>query len=219
VFGNLFESPQHAATLVTWVIFLVSFLIGSIPFGLIIARVFKIKAEAMKLSRVRDALSPGLLTTFFLDISKGVIAVLLASPLGYQALSAVLGIQTVTSGGDSRASISWAAGLFAVIGHCYSPWLHFRGGNGVAVAFGITLMLSPVSALCGLLGFSLTFLHKRITSLSSVAGLCLTAIAYLVLSPLGAHLWIGAVMLFLILVRHEANIDALLENREATLDS
>jgi glycerol-3-phosphate acyltransferase PlsY len=76
------------------------------------------------------------------------------------------------------------------------------------------LVLSPISALFGFLGFVFTFLFSRIASLSSIVGLILSAVCYLVMNSTGVHLFVGAAIIFLILIRHEANIDALLDNRE-----
>ncbi|MBI2711696.1 MAG: glycerol-3-phosphate acyltransferase, partial [Bdellovibrio sp.] len=81
-------------------------------------------------------------------------------------------------------------------------------------AFGVILFLAPTAAGCGLFGFVLTYFYRRIVSLASLAGLGTAAVSYLVLNPIGVHLWSGAALALLVLIRHEKNIDALLENRE-----
>jgi len=204
-----------------WVVYLISFLLGSIPFGVIVARIFHVKDLRHKgsgnigttnVARVAGFWPAGFIT-FFLDMSKGMLSIVLAMPVGCNLLIRILG-GTESDQFELSPVVIWAAGFFSVLGHCHSPWLHFRGGKGVATGFGVILTLSPVSALVGVCGFFMMFYHKRIVSLSSIAALILTGIVYLVIHPVGMHLWVGAALLLLILVRHEANIDALLENRE-----
>jgi glycerol-3-phosphate acyltransferase PlsY len=189
----------------------ICFFIGTIPFNLLIARVFKVGvtpgSQGMKFW-------PAGFITVLLDICKGIVAVVLATPTGIDLLSGLLGSATNVFDVEVSPLSIWSAGFFAILGHCFSPWLHFRGGKGVATAFGAVLVLSPIPALFGLVGFVLTFLHRGIVSLSSISGLIVAAVAYLVLNPVGVHLWMGAAMCFLVLLRHEVNIDALLENRE-----
>ncbi len=200
----------------------VSFFIGSIPFGLLIARIFKIKE--FRRPAPHGLLRPHLAETtnfwpvgvlnIFLDFAKGVLALLLVSPVGYRLLGMFLRDSGDLGIHDESLVLTWASGLFVVLGHCFSPWLRFRGGKGVATTFGVILVLSPVSALFGLLGFGLFFFYSQITSLASIAGLICAAVGYLVLNTVGIQLWVGVVMIFLVLLRHEANIDALLEQRE-----
>jgi glycerol-3-phosphate acyltransferase PlsY len=225
--NNLLSGPQGLKGLqeiLPWVIFLISFLLGSIPFGLIVARIFHVtdltakgsgNIGASNVSRVVGFWPAGFIT-FVLDVSKGMLSIGLAMPLGCRFIARIMGSPEVDNLELSYMAV-WAAGFFAVLGHCYSPWLHFRGGKGVATGLGVAIVLSPISATIGMFGFAIMFFHKRIASLSSIAGLVLTAVVYLVIHPVGVHLWVGAALLFLILVRHEANIDALLENREKPL--
>lgn len=206
-------------------VLLCAFLLGSIPFGLIIARLFNVKdltskgsgnIGASNVSRVAGFWPAGFLT-FVLDVCKGVVAVFFATPTGYQFLSVLfLGGTQEVSEVPLSIPVIWGAGFLAVFGHCYSPWLNFKGGKGVATALGVILVLSPISAIFGALAFVLTFIFKRIASLASLAGLFSASVTYLILNPVGVHLCIGAAMLMMILIRHERNIDALLENRETS---
>jgi glycerol-3-phosphate acyltransferase PlsY len=205
-----------------WLIFLIAFLLGSIPFGLIIARMFKVNdlykkgsgnIGASNVSRVVGFWPAGF-ATFILDVAKGVAAVWLATPVGCHLMTLVLGGSIELHSCQFDTIVIWSAGLFAILGHCYSPWLHFKGGKGVATSLGVILILSPISALFGILAFALTFIFKRVASLASIAGLGVATVTYLVFNPTGIHLCVGSAMILLILIRHEANIDALLENRE-----
>lgn len=217
-------SVVHTIDFLRALIFLLAFLLGSIPFGLLIAKLFHVHKNSGKLhenknqdiseiSSIEDFWPAGFIT-FSLEVTKGVLAVLLASPAGYRGLSVLLMSEPTLGNFELDPIIAWTAGFFAILGHCYSPWLHFKGGKGVATGLGVVMMLSPISALFGVCGFILSFLHRRIISMSSIAGIGLAAITHLVLYPGGLYLWVSAAMVFFVLMRHEANIDALLENRE-----
>lgn len=196
----------------------VAFLLGSIPFGVLISKIFSgknIQKEgsgnigATNVSRIYGFWPAGFLV-FLFDFLKGVLAVFLMQETG-----ARLWAEPWTGGTAAfPETVVWTAGFLAVLGHCFSPWLRFYGGKGVATGFGVALMLAPGSALIGLLAFVLVFFSQRIGSLASLSGLMLAAVSYVVWNEAGAHLWAGAAIVFLIVIRHESNIDALLEDRE-----
>jgi glycerol-3-phosphate acyltransferase PlsY len=78
----------------------------------------------------------------------------------------------------------------------------------------VILILSPLAGVVGLIAFGLTFREKKTGSLASLAGLLTVAVTHWVLRPAGTYLWFAGALVFLILIRHESNIDALLQNRE-----
>jgi glycerol-3-phosphate acyltransferase PlsY len=193
-----------------------AFFVGSIPFGLLVARIFKIEKlrekgsgniGATNVTRVGGFWPAGFLT-LLLDTLKGALPVALA---GSPDLSTVVPEAHELSG----ASL-WAIGLFAVVGHCYSPWLKFKGGQGVATGLGVIFVLTPYAAAFGVLGFIYAFLWKRIGSLASISGLATASVVHLVLYPLHPSLWIGGLMVAVILFRHESNLDQLLEGKESS---
>src|SRR5208282_5271236 len=115
----------------------VAYLLGSIPFGLLIAHVLGGKdvrkagsgnIGATNVSRVAGPFA-GVLT-LVLDAAKGSVAVLTAARLT-----------------EDSATWMMLAGLLALLGHCYPLWLHFKGGKGVATAAGVFLVLSPLALL------------------------------------------------------------------------
>lgn len=183
------------------------YLLGSIPFGFLVARAARgvdVRAAgsgnmgATNVARVAGV-GPGLLV-LLLDASKGALAVLLARAL----LPGVLTVQAL-------------AGLAAVVGHVAPVWLGFRGGKGVATALGVLLVLVPVAALAGVLAYALVFLVSRISSLGSlVAGPA--ALAAAAVWP-GTRLAVGftAVLYALILLTHRGNIRRLLARAETRL--
>lgn len=199
-----------------------AFALGSIPFGLLIARVYGGKdlrkqgsgnIGATNVSRVLGFWPAGFLT-FVLDAAKGSVPILLASPIGSR-----FWMEWVGDSGHLLSERSlWSVGLLAVLGHCFSPWLKFKGGKGVATGLGAIAILSPWSAVAGLLGFVLTFVSTKTGSIASLGGLTIAAVTHLVMNPVGPHLWAGAAMVGVILVRHEANLTALLEGKEARFE-
>jgi glycerol-3-phosphate acyltransferase PlsY len=206
-------------------LFLAAFLMGSVPFGILMARAFNVKdlqsqgsgnIGATNVARVAGFWPAGFLT-FFLDFLKGAIAVLVVSLPAFQNWWQAIWSPQTSYNGQIGVSAIWMVGFCAVLGHCFSPWVKFKGGKGVATGLGVIAVLTPIAAVFGVLGFAFCFFKTKLGSLSSIAGLISTAIAYLVQKPIqdyGAYLWIGAALIALIVIRHESNIDALLSGSE-----
>ncbi|MBC7693419.1 MAG: glycerol-3-phosphate 1-O-acyltransferase PlsY [Methylotenera sp.] len=208
------NSPHSAIILV------IAFLLGSIPFGLLVARLFQVKdlssrgsgnIGATNVSRVLGFWPAGAMT-LALDMFKGMLPVILLLPPVLAIWADAAGLPST----EVSPMLIWATGLAAVLGHCYSPWLKFKGGKGVATGFGVLLILSPWSALTGFAAFVITFLSRRTGSLSSLAGLMVASITHLILYSTAGYLWFGALLILVILIRHESNLNALLESREKT---
>jgi len=198
-----------------------AYLIGAIPLGLWLARLFHLRDIRLKkggnmggleISPVVGFWPLGVLT-IVLDGLKGMLAVFLASDTGAQIISGALGMG---GGSPIRSGVSflWCAAFCVSLGHSYSPFLSFKGGKAVATAFGSTILLSPISAFAGALGFFVSFFNKRLVALASITGLLTASIAYLIFNPFGVHLFIGAALIFLLLMRHEKNMDSFLEDAE-----
>lgn len=205
----------------------IAFILGSIPFGLIIARLFKVNnltergsgnIGATNVSRVVGFWPAGFFT-FLLDALKGAIATALATPAGLRLWTLALSRFESADPPEFQfgQTVIWLCGLFAVLGHCFSPWLRFKGGKGVATGLGVACVLSPLSALAGIIAFATAYSLNKISSLASIAGLLMAATCYVMLNPAGIHAIAGVALLFVILMRLEKNIDALLENREKPL--
>jgi glycerol-3-phosphate acyltransferase PlsY len=168
-----------------------AYLLGSIPFGLLVAKVFgrgDVRKEgsgnigATNVSRVAGPLA-GILT-LLLDGAKGAAAVLVA-------------------GRYSNDSAMWMviAGLAALVGHCFPVWLKFKGGKGVATAAGVYLALCPPAFLAGLILFLLVASVSRYVSLGSVAAA--VAITF------------GALAVAVLIVyKHDGNLQRLVEGTE-----
>jgi glycerol-3-phosphate acyltransferase PlsY len=184
---------------------LIGYLLGSIPFGYILVR----SAEGMDIRSVgsgnigatnvfrRSRLAGAL--TFALDAGKGYLAVTTAAWLG----------------GD----LQWqaVAALAAIIGHVYTFWLGFKGGKGVATGCGAYLALSPAAVLTTLGFFVLILALTRYISLASIGATALfPLLSYIYGSPLSVLIWstIGAL---LIIVKHHQNIRRLFSGTESKL--
>ncbi len=181
----------------TWMVLLLwavlGYLIGSVPFGVIVAK-------AMGLGNLRDIGSgnigatnvlrtgskPAAAATLILDGAKGAVALLLARSLS----------------GEDAAQV---AALAAMIGHCYPVWLKFQGGKGVATFLGILLAIAwPV----GLAVCAVWLVAAALTRMSSMGGLVAAAASSILVIVMGYG---GAYLLCLVLTlivfwRHRANI-------------
>jgi glycerol-3-phosphate acyltransferase PlsY len=188
----------------------VGYLLGSIPFGYLVVRIFKgedVRATgsgnigATNVARKSPALG---IATLVLDAAKGLAAVLVARAL---------------FSGPHQPLIMTTAAFFAVLGHLFPVWLKFRGGKGVATSFGAFLLLTPKSILCLVVLFLLIAVALRYVSLGSVA----VAVAF----PLLAwafheyadqrQLIFVAVVSALIIWRHRQNIGRLAAGTESKL--
>lgn len=194
------------------------YLLGSIPFGLVITRlaglgdIRKIGSGNIGATNVLRTGHWGLaLLTVFCDASKAGIAALLAIYL-------VAPTTVVCFGYLSNANIvaGLLAGTFGVIGHNFPIWLKFKGGKGVASAFGFILATSP--AIAGLAG--LTWLIMAITfRYSSLAAIIAAAMvpffAFFMADPVHAIFY--SAIAVLVLARHRGNIIRLIKGEESKI--
>ncbi|MGB7847476.1 MAG: glycerol-3-phosphate 1-O-acyltransferase PlsY [Candidatus Acidiferrum sp.] len=185
------------------------YLLGSIPFGLILARILGGKdirehgsgnIGAANVSRVAGPLA-GILT-LVLDAAKGAAAVWLAASFSDQSATAMI-----------------FAGLAALLGHCFPVWLRFKGGKGVATALGIFIALCPLAALAAFVLFLLVSLYWRYVSLASLsAAAAMPLLVYFLWAPGHAPpLVITLGTLFsaaLIFYKHDANLQRLTQGSE-----
>jgi acyl phosphate:glycerol-3-phosphate acyltransferase len=157
-------STDWKTALALFAIAAAAYLLGSIPTGYLLMRLFRrqdIRSQgsgnigATNVLRIGGA---GLgIATFVLDVLKGSSAVWLG---GWLALLLVPGI-------PFRNAQALAA-LFAVLGHMFTCWLHFRGGKGVATGFGVFLVISPWAALAAIGVFVVVCAFTRFVSVASI---------------------------------------------------
>jgi len=187
-----------------------AYLLGSIPFGVLLAhlagrgdvrRAGSGNIGATNVARVAGPFA-GILT-LILDTAKGAAAVLLAER--YASGSAV-----------------WLmlAGLAALVGHCFPVFLRFKGGKGVATALGVFLVLSAQAALAGLLVFVLVVAYWKYVSLGSIsAAAVMPLLIYFFWAPGHAPpviITVGTLAIAgLVVWKHDANIQRLVQGEES----
>jgi glycerol-3-phosphate acyltransferase PlsY len=188
---------------------LAAYLLGSIPFGLLLTKLFgggdvrksgSGNIGATNVARVAGPL-PGILT-LLLDFAKGAVAVWLAGRM-------------------SNESATWmmVAALAALLGHCFPIWLKFRGGKGVATAAGAFLVLCPEALLGSIILFLLVAFFWRYVSLASIsAATAMPLLIYLLWAPHHAPppiVTFGALAAAVIIIyKHDGNIQRLVEGEE-----
>ena len=194
----------------------VAYLIGSIPFGYILVRLFKkqdIRATgsgnigATNVART----APGLgIATLVLDALKGFL------PVWFIGRYILISYDADVTGGAALISL---AALFAVVGHVFPVWLGFRGGKGVATATGVFLVLCPQAVGLSLLVFLVVLVVTRYVSLASIlATACFPLFAYALLRSASWNtkpvLLASVVISILIIVKHHENIRRLFNGTE-----
>lgn len=178
------------------------YLLGSIPFGLVLTRAAglgDIRSIGSGNIGATNVLRTGnkklAAATLILDGAKGAVAVLIARVLG----------------GDDAALI---AGVFSILGHIFPVWLNFKGGKGVATTLGMLLALAPFVGLlaCGTwLAMAAAF---RISSLSALAALAFTPVTAMIVYH-DLRLAIACALLAaLVFYTHRTNIQRLLKGEE-----
>jgi acyl phosphate:glycerol-3-phosphate acyltransferase len=188
----------------------ISYLLGSIPFGYLLVRLGSgedIRASgsgnigATNVARKSPILG---IATLLLDAAKGMAAVYLAR---------------IVFSGPHRHLIMTIAALFAVTGHLFPIWLKFRGGKGVATSFGAFVLIMPKSILCMVVIFVLLAVAFRYVSLGSIA----VAAAFPLLAwALGEYhdpieLLIIAIVSALVIWKHRQNINRLTAGTESQI--
>ena len=205
------------------IFYIIAFMFGGIPFGwLLVKLIYKQDIRqvgsgsigatnvyrAVKELDERKAKAFSILT-IILDATKGLIVVAFAKMLG-------LGF-----------SAQWLIALLAILGHCYSPYLGFKGGKGVATAIGSVLLLIPVEGVCGLIVWGIVGKVFKISSISSLIGV-LSGIIFTFIIPyvvplpdsisiiaqIGTHTPVVLIGLF-ILYTHIPNIKRLFSGKES----
>ena len=196
--------------------FLASYLIGAIPFGLLIGKCYGIdirKTGSCNIGATNVTRSVGKTAgkiCFFLDFLKGALPVA-ATQLIY----------------PDMPWLTIGCGAAAILGHIFPVYLKFKGGKGVSTAAGVALALAPLPLLCAFAVWVATFFISRYVSLASIAAavaLPIFAAVFKLLgigtptaqSPITLGFFIAAALLTL--VRHRENIKRLLAGTESRFE-
>jgi glycerol-3-phosphate acyltransferase PlsY len=181
--------------------FVVGYLLGAIPFGVIVTRLAgagdlrRIGSGNIGATNVLRTGRKGLaLLTLLADLAKGALPVAFAS---------------LWFGPDMAV----ATGAGAVVGHCFPLWLAFKGGKGVATAAGVILGFTPLVVVPALAVFVAVVWVTRFVSLGSIlAAIVAPVAAWLLGYYQAAELYVGVALL--VIIKHHANIARLLRGTE-----
>ncbi|MEM7495598.1 MAG: glycerol-3-phosphate 1-O-acyltransferase PlsY [Myxococcota bacterium] len=187
-----------------WILF--AYLLGSLPSGFVLARVWGVDilrqgSGNIGATNVMRALGKKAgFVVLLLDSLKGTLPVVLAQAAAVSP------------------SVQASAGLAAVAGHCFCPWLRFRGGKAVATSLGVLLALRPAWALWGLGVFAIAYvLCKRVSLASLTAAAAVFLAAWLDPQDIPLSLrWGTVVLMIFVVLRHGDNIRRLQSGKEPT---
>ncbi|ELP9119712.1 glycerol-3-phosphate 1-O-acyltransferase PlsY [Campylobacter lari] len=195
------------------IIYLLAYLIGAIPFGLLLAQIFaktNIKNAGSKsigatnVLRVVKESDPKLaktlaVATIVLDALKGIIPILVAKFLGYDE------------------NILWTMAVLAVFGHCFSPYLKFEGGKGVATGAGVLAVFLPFEIISAVLAWFIIGKVFKISSLASLGALAVLIITSFIfhydMPVINTHAPIF-IIAFIVIYKHIPNILRLIGKQE-----
>ncbi len=179
-----------------------SYLFGSVPFGLIAAKLkgidlTKTGSGNIGATNVFRSAGKGLgLLVFFLDMMKGYLPVYIASAAGQSHYAIML------------------CGILAIAGHMFSPFLRFKGGKGVATGLGIILGIAPyIFILSFLLGISIISLTGYV-SLASITGSVLLSILMIRSGQPMPYVWMTLLITMFVVLKHIPNIKRLMNGTE-----
>jgi glycerol-3-phosphate acyltransferase PlsY len=194
------------------VFYLVAYLLGGIPFGYLLAKYYagidvreygsgNIGAtnvlRVLKEHRPKIAKKLAAITLIF-DALKGAIVILVAKLM------------------NMPLETQYAIAIFAVIGHCFSPFLRFEGGKGVATTAGVMLVLLPIEAIIGLVVWFLMAKFVKISSISSLTGILVGIASSYIIHPNlfdGSHAPL-VILGIIVFYKHIPNIVRLIKGEE-----
>jgi glycerol-3-phosphate acyltransferase PlsY len=192
----------------------IAYLLGSIPSGYVLMRLFRhqdIRSFGSGNIGATNVLRTGGkwlgAGTFLLDVLKGCASVWLGAWLGHLLAQNV-----------DVLNMEALAALVAVLGHMFPVWLRFKGGKGVATGFGVFLVASPWAALAAIALFLVILFFSRYVSLGSILGAaCFPCFAWYFAHGNSTPFFIAvqAFVALLIIVKHHQNIRRLLAGTES----
>lgn len=183
-------------------VLILAYLIGSIPFGLVIgfcAGLGDIRNIGSGNIGTTNVLRTGkktlALLTLIADSGKIIIAILLAKKLGFYQ--------------------EYYVGAAGLLGHLFPIWLKFKGGKGVASFLGLSLYLFPLISLILVITWIVTFAITRYSSLAAIMAAVSGLIALSIIKPFDTNFIISICLIIIILIKHKDNINRLLKGKES----
>ena len=182
-----------------------SFLVGSIPFGVVFTKSRGIDLEKVGSGNIgatnvlRAAGKKVALMTLMGDILKGTAAVALARAVGTGTL------------------VEGMAGLAAVAGHDFSPFMRFRGGKGVATSLGVILIYTPIAGILTVIIWLVTVLTMRYSSMGALVSFSLMPVWVLLQGYPSEKLYTAIIISVLLVAKHSGNIKRLIKGTEGKI--
>ena len=186
-----------------------AYLLGSIPFGLLLARFRSVdvrEAGSGNIGATNVARTAGKklgVVVLLLDALKGALPMLIAGALDVTGRAGPYAITLV--------------GVAAIAGHCFPIWLRFRGGKGVATALGVFVVLDPLAIGLAAMLFALLYRAFRVVSIGSMAAAAGVPILLALFGRPPEAIALGAAGAAIVLFQHRGNLQRLLRGNEHRL--
>lgn len=211
---------MHNEFIIYTAFFLIPYFIGSIPFGLVLTKLF-LKRDVRSIGSgnigATNVLRMGnktlALITFLLDSFKGSILPIFAILMIFHHCSFVDSEGCFAGIFGNLIPLMLFISFFAILGHCFPIWLKFKGGKGVATALGGLLAAVPFAGLAAIIAWLITAKVTKISSLSALIALGVAPIVTLFVygfAPAG----VCTLITLLVWVRHKDNIKRLMIGEE-----
>jgi len=189
--------------------FIAAYLVGGIPFGLLLAKQFAgvdVKQSGSKSIGATNVLR------VVKESNPALAKKLGAATLALDALKGVVVLAVAYFAGMSEATL-WGIGVLAVVGHCFSPYLNFEGGKGIATGMGVMMFMIPQETLIALVVWGVLAKTLKISSISSLTAVLALAISSFFIHPEMPH---APVILIVIILfyKHIPNIIRLIQGEE-----
>ena len=183
-----------------YLVIFIGYLIGSIPFGFILTKIF-LRKDIRDIGSGNIGATNALRTgnkligysTLILDISKAIIPVLYVKLNNYDLI--------------------FILSLSIFIGHVFPIWLKFKGGKGVATYVGILVIINPIASLIFMITWFTTYLIFKFSSLSSIIGSLIVPIYIYIFDGIN-NVYFFLIMFVLIFYTHRENIKRLINKEE-----
>jgi len=197
------------------IIFLITYLVGSINFGLILGHIqgLDLRSQGSGNAGATNALrilgTKSGIFVFIGDALKGYLALYLCNLILFQQQNLLL----------SSSDYLFLALIFSLIGHCYPIWFNFRGGKGAATALGAFLFIDPYFTLFPIIGFLIVFLISRFVGLSTISAFFILFLQTFFIDH-GIHHNFHAfslVIFLFIFYTHRSNIQSMFKGTEEKL--
>ena len=184
------------------VVVVFGYLLGSVPFGLVIARARGVDIRQrgsgnIGATNVARNLGKKLgVLVLLLDALKGALPVIGATLLGLEPL------------------VICAVGWAAIVGHCFPVWLGFRGGKGVATSLGVLIVIDPAVTALSAVAFAMVVGATRMVSLGSLVAMSSFPIAAWALGRPSALVLLGVATAAVVLIQHRDNLRRIVRGTE-----